>query len=146
MLSYLQSGCTEERLATKSEVSLNEGFITLVRLQVERYHLLEKLEPYPLKVRLVEQSDILASLTAGEMKMLVDLRPFMQRTPFILQVYFQVGKAGHLQKCLASFSGSCLLQSFDLQGRGMSPSCVCRVTRVWHGLIGCSGQWDCTIC
>lgn len=83
---------------------MNKEFITLICLQVERYHLLEKLEPYPLKVRLVEQSDILASLTAGEMRMILDLRPFMQRTPFILQVFLQVGQAGHLHNLKAEVS------------------------------------------
>ena len=62
-------------------------------LQIERYNLLDKLEPYPLKVRLSEQASIFDSLTHAELNMRIDLRPFMQRTPFIIQV--------HLPSCRA---------------------------------------------
>jgi len=55
-------------------------------MQSERYELLDKLEPYPIKVRLGEQGDILGGLSAKELEMRIDLRPFMQRTPFIIQV------------------------------------------------------------
>jgi hypothetical protein len=59
---------------------------TIDLLQAERYELLDKLEPYPIKVRLGEQVDILGGLSQKELDMRVDLRPFMQRTPFIIQV------------------------------------------------------------
>lgn len=55
-------------------------------LQVERFRLLDKLEAYPLKVRLTEQEDIIEGLSEAELNMHIDLRPFMQRTPFIVQV------------------------------------------------------------
>lgn len=58
----------------------------MVSGQAERYELLDKLEPYPLKVRLGEQVDILGGLSPDELDMRIDLRPFMQRTPFIIQV------------------------------------------------------------
>lgn len=57
----------------------------LTALQPGKYDLLGKLEPYPLKVRLGEQTEILAGLSEGDMGMLIDLRPYMQRTPFIIQ-------------------------------------------------------------
>ena len=56
-------------------------------MQAERYRLLEKLEPFPLKVRLGEQMEIIAGLSTEELSMRIDLRPFMQRTPFIIQVW-----------------------------------------------------------
>ena len=37
-------------------------------------------------MRLGEQIDILAGLSPEELDMRIDLRPFMQRTPFIIQV------------------------------------------------------------
>lgn len=77
-------------------------------MQVERYQLLEKLEPLPLKVRLVEQSDILAGLSDEELGMLVDLRPFMQRTPFILQVNIPLMLVLHTKRFFCLFK--CLVE------------------------------------
>lgn len=47
--------------------------------------LLEKLENRPLKIRCKEdQETIIRSLSGSELELLVDLRPFMQRDPFIV--------------------------------------------------------------
>ena len=55
-------------------------------LQEEQLALLEALEQVPLKVRLEEQEGILGALTPEELAgCALDLRPFMQRTPFVLQ-------------------------------------------------------------
>ena len=46
---------------------------------------LEKLENRPLKIRCKEdQETIIRSLSGLELELLVDLRPFMQRDPFIV--------------------------------------------------------------
>lgn len=63
-------------------------------VQAERYQLLDKLEAYPLKVRLSEQAEILAGLTPQELDLHMDLRPYMQRTPFIVQVTVSILKIG----------------------------------------------------
>ena len=54
--------------------------------QAARLALLDALQQLPLKVRPEEQEGILAGLTARELaSQALDLRPFMQRTPFVLQ-------------------------------------------------------------
>ena len=54
--------------------------------QAARLALLEKLEPFPLKLRPAEEQEaILSGLSHAEMGAALDLRPFMQRTPFVLQ-------------------------------------------------------------
>ncbi|KAL3138646.1 hypothetical protein ABBQ32_006406 [Trebouxia sp. C0010 RCD-2024] len=55
------------------------------RSQEERIELLDKLEQFPLKIRAKEeQESILRGLTDDERHMYIDLRPFMQRTPFLV--------------------------------------------------------------
>lgn len=59
--------------------------------QEQQLALLEALEQVPLKVRLEEQEGILGALTPEELATCaLDLRPFMQRTPFVLQARFLV--------------------------------------------------------
>ena len=54
--------------------------------QAARLALLEMLEPFPLKLRPSEEQEaILSGLSHAEMGAALDLRPFMQRTPFVLQ-------------------------------------------------------------
>jgi chloride channel 7 len=55
-------------------------------VQEERLALLDALQQLPLKVRPEEQEGILAGLSAQELASgALDLRPYMQRTPFVLQ-------------------------------------------------------------
>ena len=57
----------------------------LVVLQ-ERLSLLERLEQRPLKVRPKEEYDrIVRGLSSADMECMLDLRPFMQRNPFVVQ-------------------------------------------------------------
>ena len=52
----------------------------------ERLTLLERLEQRPLKVRPKEDYErIVRSLTEEELESMMDLRPFMQRNPFVVQ-------------------------------------------------------------
>ncbi|DBB10920.1 TPA: hypothetical protein ACH3X3_007381 [Trebouxia sp. C0006] len=54
--------------------------------QQERLTLLERLEQRPLKVRPKEDYErIVCSLTEEELESMMDLRPFMQRNPFVVQ-------------------------------------------------------------
>lgn len=59
--------------------------------------LLEKLENRPLKIRCKEdQETIIRSLSGSELELLVDLRPFMQRDPFIVQSDASLSRAYRL--------------------------------------------------
>ena len=59
--------------------------------------LLEKLENRPLKIRCKEdQETIIRSLSGSELDLLVDLRPFMQRDPFIVQSDASLSRAYRL--------------------------------------------------
>lgn len=52
----------------------------------ERLNLLERLEQRPLKVRPKEDYErIVRGLSAAELDSMIDLRPFMQRNPFVVQ-------------------------------------------------------------
>ena len=63
----------------------------------ERLHLLEKLEQRPLKLRPKdEQERVIRSLSAADMEMLVDLRPFMQRNPHVVQADASLSRAYRL--------------------------------------------------
>ena len=53
--------------------------------QVERLELLSQLQQLPIKVRLAEQEAIVTSVAGLLPTTCLDLRPFMQRTPFVLQ-------------------------------------------------------------
>lgn len=102
-------------------------------MQVERYSLLEKLEPLPIKVRPSEQADILAGLSEVELRMRVDLRPFMQRTPFVIQV-----------TCLSDFRAPEKL--FVPEGSRRGQRLLRRVTPAWRARTGCSAPWGSTTC
>ena len=73
--------------------------------QEEQLALLEALEQVPLKVRLEEQEGILGALTPEDLATCaLDLRPFMQRTPFVLQArhrscQVQLLRGGILEQC-----------------------------------------------
>lgn len=59
--------------------------------------LLEKLENRPLKIRCKEdQEKIIRILAGSEMELLVDMRPFMQRDPFIVQSDASLSRAYRL--------------------------------------------------
>lgn len=59
--------------------------------------LLEKLENRPLKIRCKEdQEKIVRSLAGSELDLLVDIRPFMQRDPFIVQSDASLSRAYRL--------------------------------------------------
>ena len=52
----------------------------------ERLNLLERLEQRPLKVRPKEDYErIVCGLSNAELESMIDLRPFMQRNPFVIQ-------------------------------------------------------------
>ena len=52
----------------------------------ERLNLLERLEQRPLKVRPKEDYErIVSGLSNAELESMIDLRPFMQRNPFVVQ-------------------------------------------------------------
>jgi hypothetical protein len=74
---------------TPQSISASEKPLTLARPgapQAARLALLEALEPFPLKLRPAEEQEaILGGLSAAELGAALDLRPFMQRTPFVLQ-------------------------------------------------------------
>lgn len=60
--------------------------VTPIFLLQERLTLLERLEQRPLKVRPKEDYErIVRSLTEEELESMMDLRPFMQRNPFVVQ-------------------------------------------------------------
>lgn len=57
-----------------------------VMLLQERLQLLERLEQRPLKVRPKEDYErIVRGLSTADLECMLDLRPFMQRTPFVVQ-------------------------------------------------------------
>ena len=59
--------------------------------------LLEKLEQRPLKIRCKEDQEIIIrSLSGPELEMLIDLRPFMQRNPFIVHADASLSRAYRL--------------------------------------------------
>ena len=59
--------------------------------------LLEKLENRPLKIRCKEdQETIIRTLSGSELELLVDVRPFMQRDPFIVQSDASLSRAYRL--------------------------------------------------
>eukprot|EP00884_Botryococcus_braunii_P018780 jgi/Botrbrau1/5586/Bobra.97_2s0016.2 len=65
--------------------------------QEARYALLEKLEHIPIKIRPKQDIDeILGELKDSEMDYWLDLRPFMQRTPFVLQGNASMARAYRL--------------------------------------------------
>lgn len=64
--------------------------------QDERLELLGKLEQLPLKVRTEEQEGLLQGLTNAELAMWLDLRPYMQRTPFVVQGNASLARAYRL--------------------------------------------------
>ncbi|DBA70944.1 TPA: hypothetical protein ACH3X2_011387 [Trebouxia sp. C0005] len=65
--------------------------------QEERIELLDKLEQFPLKIRVKEeQESILRDLTDEERQMYIDLRPFMQRTPFLVHANASLSRAYRL--------------------------------------------------
>ena len=64
--------------------------------QEERLDLLGQLEQLPLKVRTEEQEGILQGLTNAELGMWLDLRPYMQRTPFVVQGNASLARAYRL--------------------------------------------------
>ena len=52
----------------------------------ERLNLLERLEQRPLKVRPKEDYErVVRGLSQAELESMMDLRPFMQRNPFVVQ-------------------------------------------------------------
>ena len=52
----------------------------------ERLSLLEKMEQRPLKLRPKDEQEwVIRNLSPSDMEMLVDLRPFMQRNPHVVQ-------------------------------------------------------------
>ena len=59
--------------------------------------LLEKLENRPLKIRSkADQERIVRGLAGPELEMLVDLRPFMQRNPFVVHADASLSRAYRL--------------------------------------------------
>ena len=63
----------------------------------ERLNLLEKLEQRPLKLRPKdEQERVIRSLSPADLDMLVDLRPFMQRNPHVVQADASLSRAYRL--------------------------------------------------
>ncbi|CAL5218914.1 g660 [Coccomyxa viridis] len=64
--------------------------------QAERLDLLSSLQQLPLKVRTEEQEAILQGMSRAEMGMALDLRRFMQRTPFVLQGNASLARAYRL--------------------------------------------------
>ncbi|KAK9808763.1 hypothetical protein WJX72_003174 [[Myrmecia] bisecta] len=65
--------------------------------QKARYALLAKLEQFPLKIRIKEDQDgIFRDLTTGDLEQMIDLRPFMQRTPFIVHGNASLARAYRL--------------------------------------------------
>lgn len=65
-------------------------------MQEGRYALLGSLEQFPLKIRSDEEDSILSSLDEAELEMVMDLRPFMQRTPFIIHGNASLARAYRL--------------------------------------------------
>ena len=60
--------------------------LTLLLSVQDRLTLLERLEQRPLKVRPKEDYErIVRGLSAAELDSMIDLRPFMQRNPFVVQ-------------------------------------------------------------
>lgn len=60
-------------------------------------HLLEQLEQRPIKVRTKDdQERIIRSLTPAEQDMMLDLRPFMQRSPFVVHADANLSRAYRL--------------------------------------------------
>ena len=63
----------------------------------ERGRLLERLEQRPLKLRPKEDVErIIRGLSAAEEDLLMDLRPFMQRNPFVVQADASLSRAYRL--------------------------------------------------
>lgn len=59
--------------------------------------LLQQLENRPLKIRCKEdQEKIIRSLSGAELELLVDIRPFMQRDPFVVQSDASLSRAYRL--------------------------------------------------
>lgn len=66
-------------------------------LMQERMTLLERLEQRPLKVRAKDDQDaILRALAEEDLELLVDVRPFMQRNPFIVHADASLSRAYRL--------------------------------------------------
>jgi chloride channel 7 len=87
--------------------------------------LLEKLEHIPIKVRSREDIDgILDGLGAGEMDCWLDLRPFMQRTPFVLQGNASMARAYRLFRTMGlhhMFVGPPKPQAIGILTRKVNP-------------------------
>ena len=63
----------------------------------ERLRLLERMEQRPLKLRPKEDAErVFSGLTPAEEGMLMDLRPFMQRNPFVVQADASLSRAYRL--------------------------------------------------
>jgi hypothetical protein len=63
----------------------------------ERLRLLERLEQRPLKLRPKEDDErVMCGLADAELDMLLDLRPFMQRNPFVVQADASLSRAYRL--------------------------------------------------
>ena len=80
--------------------SINNMCVWFWWLQEERLDLLGQLEQLPLKVRTEEQEAILQGLTNAELAMWLDLRPYMQRTPFVVQGNASLARAYRLFRTL----------------------------------------------
>ena len=74
------------RMRTAREAHFGPGVHHLPASQAARLDLEEKLEQLPFKVRTVPQEEraILCGLSDAEMRMAIDLRPFMQRQPHVV--------------------------------------------------------------
>ena len=74
------------RVRTAREAHLTPGVHHLPASQAARLDLEEKLEQLPFKVRTVRNDEraILCGLSEAEMRMAIDLRPFMQRQPHVV--------------------------------------------------------------
>ena len=74
------------RVRTAREAHLTPGVHHLPASQAARLDLEEKLEQLPFKVRTVPKDEraILCGLSDAEMRMAIDLRPFMQRQPHVV--------------------------------------------------------------
>ena len=82
---------------THGRVAIHVSSLLHLNLQEARFALLQKLEQFPLKIRVAEEEElILSSLEEAELEMVMDLRPFMQRTPFIIHSNASLARAYRL--------------------------------------------------
>lgn len=102
----------------------------------ERMQLLEKLENRPLKVRCKEdQEKIIRSLSGPELEMLVDLRPFMQRNPFIVHADASLSRVYRLFRTMGlRHLFVCPPQPKVCQSRSHPGYCRVQDVRVWSAL------------